>query len=86
MMVEGRICLVLVFSIARERLDGRYAAEVVRRSEAARYTTNEIGIDRSGSCGERARRLVPWAGKTVGARMDRAIDMETIGTACSGVR
>jgi hypothetical protein len=62
MMVEGRICLVPVFSIARERLDGRYAAEVVRRSEAARYTTNEIGIDRSGSCGERARRLVPWAG------------------------
>ena len=56
-MVEGRIWLVPIFSIARERLDGRHAAEVVRRSEAARYTTNEIGIDRSGSCGERARRL-----------------------------
>jgi methionine-rich copper-binding protein CopC len=48
-------------------------------------TANEIGIDRSGSCGERVRRLVPWAGKTVGTRMDLAIDMETIGTSCRGV-
>ena len=46
MMVEGRIWLVPVFSIARERLDGRHAAEVVRRSEAARDTTHVIGIDR----------------------------------------
>src|ERR1700730_10570137 len=85
MRMEGRIRPVPVASIARERLDGRHAAEVVRRSEAARYTTNEIGIDRSGSCGERAWRLVPWAGKTIGTRMDLAIDMETIGAACRAV-
>jgi hypothetical protein len=46
----GPIKLVPVASIARESLDGRRAAEGVGRNEAARGTTNEISIDRGGSC------------------------------------
>jgi hypothetical protein len=82
-MREGPIGLVPVTSIAREMLDGRHAAEVVRRSEAPGGTTNVIGIDRRGSRGKRSRGRVGRAGKTVGTGMDRAIDMETIG-ACRG--
>src|ERR1700704_1531428 len=71
-MREGPIRLVPVASIAREMLDGRHAAEVVRRSEAARGTTNVIGIDRRGSRGKRSRGRVSRAGKTLETSMDRA--------------
>jgi len=85
MRLESTIRLVAVFRFARERLDGLHAAEGVRRNEAARGTANEKGIDRGGSCGERVRSLVPWAGKMVWTGMDRSIDMETIGTTYLGV-
>jgi hypothetical protein len=71
-MREGPIRLVPVASIAREMLDGRHAAEVIRRSEAARGTTNVIGIDRRGSRGKRSRGRVSRAGKTLETSMDRA--------------